>query len=109
MADGEKAKGYEHTFPLVDAWLIYDRNTGVISMTDGYKFEKSDYFPPRTILFEGLELHIQNRPKVVLDAMYKDWKKQIHVYSWCHRLMKPTLKKLKLDIKVNRKEKMIKC
>lgn len=101
LEGGEKVEGYEYAFPFIDFWILFENDKNEINMTDGYTFQMKDYLPGKPINFEGCNLYTPEKPKVVLNSMYKDWDKYIKVFSWCHRLKKPLFKKFVLPISVN--------
>jgi hypothetical protein len=107
LEGGEKVEGYEYSFPFIDFWIVYPDGREKVKMTDGYVFDKSDYLPPQSISFEGLPLNIPNKPFVVLDQMYKTWRTEIKVFSWCHRLKQPVFNPLKMPIEVDENGIMI--
>lgn len=107
LANGVPAEGYEYTFPFIDIWLIHSEGNGQVKLTDGYVFDQSVYTSPTEVHFEGSEVCIPQNPRLVLDAMYTDWKERIRIFAWCHRTKKPSFKKLALDISVDENGLMV--
>jgi hypothetical protein len=99
---GQKAEGYEYTFPFVDIWVLYDDvSNRCIRTNDGHEFDRDFYFPLKRYEFEGVPLYIQNRPLDILDGKYKGWRDSINIYSWSHRTKRHDFGRIIVPIKTD--------
>lgn len=99
---GQKADGYEYTFPFVDIWVLYDdKAKGRILTNDGHDFDRNFYYPLKPYEFEGVKLYIQNNPLAILDEKFKGWRAYIHVFSWSHRTKRHDFVKMIVPIKTD--------
>ncbi|AYQ34085.1 hypothetical protein DTQ70_18845 [Runella sp. SP2] len=105
---GEPIGGHLHTFPFVDIWLYTIDNEKWINFSGEVRHPVPDYYPTKEVVFEGAKFGIPHNSLLCLDRHYKNWRKEIQVFPWSHRLERPSFKPLKVGIKVDANGKFVK-
>lgn len=105
---GEPIRGHLHTFPFVDIWLYTIDDEKWINFSGEVQHPISDYYPTKEVVFEGAKFGIPHNSLLCLDRHYKNWREEIQVFPWSHRLERPSFKPLKVGIKVDANGKFVK-
>lgn len=70
--DGEKIDNKQWNWPFIDVFS-YEEEKDFIIISDT-SFKKSDFFPLRSNLFEGIPISLPNNPDNIIEKIYgKDW------------------------------------
>jgi len=104
--DGEIIENHTYTFPFIDLWL-YNRIGNDLVFKNGIICPESAACDLVEVIFEGLPFKIPFNSIEILDTRYKDWKKKIRVYTWCHRYEKSKFIPFTLDIEVDAEGRLV--
>ena len=108
LKGGEPIHGHLHTFPFVDIWLYTIDDEKWINFSGEVQHPISDYFPTKEAIFEGAKFNIPYNSLLCLDRHYKNWREEIQVFPWSHRLERLSFKPIKAAIKVDVNGKFVK-
>lgn len=104
--EGLHIDGYSYTFPFVDIWLYKTQDYDIL-FHNGITFRNALKEPLRKINFEGSDFKIPSNCHECLSSMYTNWRHQIRVFPWSHRLERATNLPIEIDILTDSTGKMI--
>jgi GR25 family glycosyltransferase involved in LPS biosynthesis len=105
MNTGEDIEGHSHKFPFVDIWLYKELDERV-EFNHGVSYPLEIYKPFKMVLFEGTNFMLPSDPQSCLGVIYPNWKSEIQVFPWCHRLESRAFFSLTLEISVDESGRM---
>lgn len=108
LPDGAGIAGHKHTFPFVDIWIYTIGDDKWVDFSGSVKFPIERYFPTHKIVFEGADFGIPKDPLLCLDSLYSNWRSEIQVYPWSHRLEYFEFEPLTVSIVVDKMGKFVK-
>lgn len=88
LRKNKKIKHYPYSWPFLDIFAYYDDNENCIIKTNMSKnsFKRSDIFPLKTILFNGLYFPIPNKYRIILTRYYNNnWEYICKSGNWLHK------------------------
>ncbi|HTN08414.1 LicD family protein [Agriterribacter sp.] len=108
LNSGDEIPGLNYRFPFIDIWLFQKRN-GYIILEDGIEIPVSSFYPLQKVIFEESSYYIPADPLQSLDLTYKNWRTDLFIYPWNHRLEQPVNRILSAKISVDSNGKIIKA
>ncbi|WP_346318545.1 LicD family protein [Chitinophaga sp. YIM B06452] len=106
LESGKEIPGFDHTFPFVDVWSV-KRDGGHIVTHDGVKIPSEYYYPLKKVEFENSDIYCPAFPQECLSSFYRDWRTDIVIFPWRHKLELPANFQLNAKITVDTAGRMV--
>ncbi len=100
LNSGDEIPGFNYRFPFIDIWLFDERNES-ITLDDGIEIPTNSFYPFKKVIFEKSGYYIPADPMRSLDLTYKNWRTDLFIYPWNHRLERPVNRILSAKILVD--------
>jgi len=104
--EGLHIDGYSYTFPFIDLWLYKTQDSHIL-FHNGIIFHNALKEPLQKINFEGSDFKMPSNYHECLNSMYPNWRHQIKVFPWSHRLERATNLPVEIDILTDSTGKII--
>ncbi|SEJ69838.1 LicD family protein [Dyadobacter koreensis] len=105
--DGDEIPGCEHRFPFIDVWSYRVENELAVFCDGLSEFSIKDMHPTTEVEFLSAPLMIPKNPMGILDTRYANWRRQIQVFHWSHRIEGSGFFPLSLNISTNENGLMV--
>ncbi|MDJ1480708.1 LicD family protein [Cytophagaceae bacterium YF14B1] len=104
LKEGYSIPNCHHKWPFIDIWMLKEVNNHITLDSVGKKglaIKEEDFFPLKEVVFEESIFFIPKNYFSILSFQYPNWRTEMRIYPYSHRLEKSGLKPLVTSITVN--------